>query len=128
MNAAGRSRLHRDRQRVEPALRDCSTGRVDTSRWRVTRFRGVDGPRGYLVVELASPAAVPHVVREASARYGLTPAQTRVLAMVARGFSNATIAAELGIAERTVEAHVTAILEKAQVPSRAALIARVVSM
>lgn len=40
---------------------------------------------------------------------------------VARSSSNATIAAELKVAERTVEAHVTAILEKAHVPSRAAL-------
>ena len=64
-------------------------------------------------------------VCNAATRLGLTPAQTRVFEHVARGASNASIAAQLGVAERTVEAHVTAILVKAQVPSRAALIVQV---
>jgi DNA-binding NarL/FixJ family response regulator len=41
---------------------------------------------------------------------------------VLEGASNARIGAELGIADRTVETHVTAILERAQVDSRAELI------
>lgn len=67
----------------------------------------------------------PRALFEAARRFNLTPAQTRVLERVARGISNATIAAELGVAERTVEAHVTAILVKAQVPSRSALIVHI---
>jgi DNA-binding CsgD family transcriptional regulator len=57
------------------------------------------------------------------AALGLTAAQTKVFQLIADGLSNATIAAELGIAERTVEAHITAILAKADVPSRSALLA-----
>ena len=60
---------------------------------------------------------VPHRIREG---YGM---QTKVLGEVAEGLPNRTIAAVLGCSERTVEVHLTAIFEKAQVESRAALIA-----
>jgi DNA-binding NarL/FixJ family response regulator len=42
----------------------------------------------------------------------LTPREREVLALVARGLQNREVAAELGITERTVKYHVTAILAK----------------
>jgi DNA-binding NarL/FixJ family response regulator len=45
--------------------------------------------------------------------------------MVVRGMANATIAAELGISERAVEGHVSAIFDRAGVDNRAALVALV---
>jgi DNA-binding CsgD family transcriptional regulator len=54
---------------------------------------------------------------------GLTSAQTRVLEQLARGFSNAEIARELFLSSRTVDHHVSAILAKLNVTSRAAAIA-----
>jgi DNA-binding CsgD family transcriptional regulator len=122
-NAAGRARIDRDRAATLDALDACVHGTAEP-RFKVRAVRADDGSRGHLVVELPSSDQVKKVP-EAIRRLGLTPAQTRVFERVARGMSNATIAAELSVAERTVEAHVTAILVKAQVPSRAALIVRV---
>jgi DNA-binding NarL/FixJ family response regulator len=122
-NEAARARLdRRDGDAVRHQLRGCAAGRAGDGRLKVARFSAAEGQRGLLVVDPGAAAAAPSVA-DARQRYGLTPAQARVLDLVARGLSNATIAAELTLAERTVEAHVTAILDKAQVPSRAALIA-----
>jgi len=54
---------------------------------------------------------------------GLTPAQVRVLEQLARGLSNAEIARELFLSPRTVDHHVSAILGKLEVSTRAAAIA-----
>jgi DNA-binding NarL/FixJ family response regulator len=54
--------------------------------------------------------------------WGLTERQSEVLALLAQGASNKDISAALGCATRTVELHVTAILEKSGNPSRAAIV------
>ena len=51
----------------------------------------------------------------------LTRRETEVLALVAQGLSNRTIAARLGIAERTVKTHVANLFEKFRVKSRVQL-------
>jgi DNA-binding CsgD family transcriptional regulator len=56
-------------------------------------------------------------------RWGLTARQTQVLALLLRGYANRSIAADLQCALNTVEHHVTAVLAKAGVDSRAELIA-----
>lgn len=48
-----------------------------------------------------------------------------MLHQLAKGHSNACISAELGISERTVEVHITAIFDRAQCASRAQLVAAV---
>lgn len=48
----------------------------------------------------------------------LTLRQLEVVNMLARGFSNKEIARELDVAERTVKAHVTAVLDALQVKNR----------
>jgi DNA-binding CsgD family transcriptional regulator len=122
-NAAAQARLDGDRAATRAALDRCIAGNPEP-RFSVTPLRDGSRRAGHVVVEAAERASSGGVMR-AAARLGLTPAQTRVLERIARGVSNATIAAELKVAERTVEAHVTAILEKAQVPSRAALIVQI---
>jgi DNA-binding CsgD family transcriptional regulator/PAS domain-containing protein len=122
-NVAGRARFDDNGAATRAALGACAVGTADP-RFKVMPLRGGDGRVGHIVVEVPDRAATSGV-GEAARRFGLTPAQTRVIERVARGVSNATIAAELGVAERTVEAHVTAILVKAQVPSRAALIVQI---
>lgn len=52
----------------------------------------------------------------------LTPAQTRVLGMIRRGLLNREIAAELGIGESTVKAHVSEIIRKLGVISRTQIV------
>jgi DNA-binding NarL/FixJ family response regulator len=60
---------------------------------------------------LVAPQAEPH---------GLTPRELQVLRLVAGGATNKAIAAELVLSERTVDRHVSNILAKLRVPSRAA--------
>jgi DNA-binding NarL/FixJ family response regulator len=58
---------------------------------------------------------------EAEARSaGLTLAELRVVRLVARGFTNAEVARELVVSERTVHAHLRAIYRKLGVGNRAA--------
>ena len=80
-------------------------------------------PAGY--VEATSEANRPD--REAARHIAsLTPQQLRVLLLLADGFSNKAIAADLGVSEATVKAHVTIILRKLGLERRtqAALLAQ----
>ncbi len=126
-NSAGRARLDADRGATRRSIEASRAGASDP-RLHVMPLRADHGGMGHLVLEIPDRATATESTGGAARRFGLTPAQTRVLERVARGVSNATIAADLGVAERTVEAHVTAILEKAQVPSRAALIVQILSV
>jgi DNA-binding NarL/FixJ family response regulator len=57
-------------------------------------------------------------------RWGLTQREVEILRFVALGDANRDIAARLSLALATVEVHVSAILRKARVESRARLIAK----
>lgn len=67
----------------------------------------------------------PELVERASARDGsalaeLTAAQTKVLRLVAEGYSNAYVAEALGLSPRSVENHLHAIYKALDVPSEIA--------
>ena len=55
---------------------------------------------------------------DSSAALGLTDRQLAVLRLIAKGASNKVICRELELAERTVKAHVTAVLRALKVTSR----------
>ena len=61
-----------------------------------------------------------------SALDSLSPRQREIARLVAKGRSNSAIALELVLSERTIEHHVTAILQKLDVSSRSELIAAVI--
>lgn len=63
---------------------------------------------------VVTSAAKPH----AAAALGLTDRQMAVLRLIAMGASNKVICRELDLAERTVKAHVTAVLRSLKVSSR----------
>jgi DNA-binding NarL/FixJ family response regulator len=125
------NRLGRELVRKESrALRDELVAAVASAaappRWTTTAVRS-GASVGFLLVE-RSPSAGARLdtqVALAATRWSLTPRQTEILARVAEGNANRTIAAIAGISERTVEVHVTALLDKAQVECRAELVARV---
>ncbi|ROT29296.1 response regulator transcription factor [Micromonospora sp. HM5-17] len=79
---------------------------------------------------LLAPAVTRRLIAEFAARPGrdrprptslaaLTPRETEVLRLIARGRSNAEIAAELVVAEQTVKTHVGRILAKLNLRDRA---------
>lgn len=54
----------------------------------------------------------------------LTPAEQRVLALVARELTNKDIARELAVSQRTVEYHITSIIQKLEVKTRIGAVAK----
>jgi DNA-binding NarL/FixJ family response regulator len=87
------------------------------------------GVREYLLVVRESGEATLRLrVRNASDRWDLTRRKREVLQMVVEGHANQTIASVLGVSVRTVEVHVTALLDKAGAVSRCALAARVFTL
>lgn len=69
------------------------------------------------------PSAV--VRRDLSARYGLTPREDEVLALIGDGLSNSEIASALFVGVTTVKTHINAIFAKLGVRDRAQAIALV---
>jgi DNA-binding CsgD family transcriptional regulator len=86
---------------------------------------GADGLGRALVVRTpdAPPSTASRLAR-AREKWRLTPHQAAVLALLVHGDANKSIAEHRGCSLRTVEVHVTALLEKSGTASRAELIAR----
>lgn len=78
----------------------------------------------YLPPEVLSPSGHARASRRARqpapslAALGLTERQIEILRLIADGASNKTICRHLGLAERTVKAHVTAVFRALNVTSR----------
>lgn len=112
------------RQTVQSALEAGASGFVPKSssgELLLGALRVVLAGGRYLPPQLlATPgaASAPAPVPAALARLGLTERQLEVLRLVARGAPNKTICRELGLAERTVKSHVTAVLRALKVSSR----------
>lgn len=83
----------------------------------------LEAARGLFVRLGAAPdlARLDSLTRRATSRHieGLTPRELQVLRLLATGQTNKAIAAELVVSERTVDRHVSNILAKLGVPSRA---------
>jgi DNA-binding NarL/FixJ family response regulator len=73
-------------------------------------------------VSLGDPSARLRIMKQ------LTPREAEVLDHVVRGQANQEIASKLNVSEKTVKFHVSSILAKVAVRSRAQLIARVANI
>jgi DNA-binding CsgD family transcriptional regulator len=127
-NGNAQALLAGDRHGVARSLVHAIAGAPDDRAWNLTALSGTEKRHGFLAV-LRAPihdvsAAVDESVRTATERWQLTPRQSQVLDLARRGFTNALIADELGIGQRTVEFHLSAIFDKAGVESRTMLVAR----
>lgn len=118
-NAAGRAFLDAEPGRGVERLRASPPG---TFTWTPVSIPGF--PPHWLVLGRRAPTDPAPRVAALARRAGLSQRQQEVLAHVARGDSNRTIALALGVSESAVELHVTALLARLDVDSRAALVAR----
>jgi DNA-binding CsgD family transcriptional regulator len=124
-NLAGRALLDERHADVITSIQDATAGRASALHFELVALRDYGGVRTWLAI-LKPSTIEPRIdacVRAAQHRLGLTPRQTDVLALVVRGKANSTIAAILECVERTVELHVTALLDRFGVDSRAGLVA-----
>lgn len=128
---SGRSVLDHDRAAVTSSLAAAMAGRPTTL---PIELIAVDG-RGLQSATIAivgieaecGSARIAACVAHCAMRWSLTPRQREVLELVTRGMANATIAATLQCVERTVELHVTTLLDRAGVDNRAALVSQVLT-
>jgi DNA-binding CsgD family transcriptional regulator len=106
-----------------------ATGRVRTGRGRwinihASLLGGRAGAQTAVVLEPASPEQLTSLFLDA---HGLTPAQTRVAALVLRGYSTRQIVNELQISSYTVQEHLRAVFDKFGIGSRRELVAALLS-
>jgi DNA-binding CsgD family transcriptional regulator len=122
-NSAGRAVHDAHPSETRAALREALAAPEESSGYRRSAIQAAGRAPIYLLVQLAR-GGLDGQVAVAARRWGLTARQTEVLALLVSGEANKTISAKLLCAERTTELHVTTILRKAQVDSRAALLAK----
>ena len=125
LNAAARTLLDARGHEIRAALADALAGRPASPRVELTRLH-VRGAATYWLARIEVERA--HAcVAAAVQRFALTDREAAVLQWVVRAASNQRIAAELACSERNVEAHLARIFAKADVPSRTALVALVLT-
>ena len=117
--------MFRDRETVNEAIRRGAMGFIPKSSSRetiVNALRLVLSGSVYVPPEAASddqPDFAPSLVHARTAvELGLTTRQSQVLALLMKGRSNKQMCRELGLAERTVKAHMSAVLNTLKVSSR----------
>lgn len=88
-------------------------------RVHVSPMQGEVGPVA-VTIELARPDDLARILLDS---YGLTPRETDIVLLLARGLSTKEIAAELAISAHTVRDHTRAVYEKAGVGNRGELVA-----
>ena len=106
-----------------PRLADTIRLRSRAGQWlslHASRLGGGPAPQIGIVIEPTPAAQLSSLLLSA---YGLTGAQSRVVALVIRGHSTRQIVDELHISANTVQEHLTAAFDKFGVRSRRELVA-----
>ena len=121
---AATARLARlEQDAAPPQLADTIRLRSRAGQWlslHASRLGGGSAPQIGIVVEPTPAAQISSLLLSA---YGLTGAQSRVVALVIRGHSTRQIVEELHISANTVQEHLTAAFDKFGVRSRRELVA-----
>jgi DNA-binding NarL/FixJ family response regulator len=125
-NSAGIALWNADRQGIAEALRRALRGEGTGGDFEVAPIVEAGEGRLFLATRRRDSDLAGRVAH-AARRWGLTPRQTEVLARVVGGASNLGASLDLGCSVKTVETHLAATFDKAQVPSRSALVAKVLS-
>jgi DNA-binding NarL/FixJ family response regulator len=119
----------RDHETVAQVIRQGAVGFIPKSSGRdtiVNALRLVLAGSVYVPPEAALPEdpqdapmrSGPQGRSTSAAELGLTPRQAQVLALLMKGRANKEICRDLGLAERTVKAHLTAVLNVLKATSR----------
>jgi DNA-binding CsgD family transcriptional regulator len=122
VNQSARVALQADESAVRERLSRAARGEEPSLQVSPIRAPGV--PTHLLIVLPASASDLHLRLASVAKAWSLTPRQAEVLPLVVRGEANKVIAATLGCSVRTIEVHLTALLEKSQCESRAELGAR----
>ncbi|MHB1843609.1 MAG: helix-turn-helix transcriptional regulator [Deltaproteobacteria bacterium] len=122
-NGPGRAWLEREGPPLRARLREAALR--GASGFTLTAVEAPGLPRHTLAVAQAPARDLGALLLLASARFRLTPRETQVLAGLARGQANKTLACDLRISEATVEVHVTHLFAKTGTGSRGELAALV---
>jgi DNA-binding CsgD family transcriptional regulator len=123
--AAGLARLEDGPATAQPPATVRLRSRA--GRWlsvHASRLSGAPAPQIGVVIAPAPAAQISPLLLDA---YGLTAAQSRVVALVVRGHSTRQIAGELHLSANTVQEHLTAAFGKFGVRSRRELVAAVLT-
>jgi DNA-binding CsgD family transcriptional regulator len=129
-NGLGKDVLRQEWSQVRRSLVQAAGGQPGDLAWRITALESGEDPAEFIAVlepEAQQPAG-GRGRRACVRQWNLTARQVEVLDLVAGGATNAAVAEELGIKERTVEFHLSAIFDKAGVDNRATLIARLLAL
>lgn len=128
-NPAARVLLDERRAEVFAAIDDARKARPNPLRIELTPITANGEPNAWLAVLRgdAPDTRIELALARASSLWTLTPRQRTVLEQIVHGDSNVTIAANLDVSVRAVELHVTALLDRAGVDNRAALVAAVLA-
>jgi DNA-binding CsgD family transcriptional regulator len=121
--AARLTRLEQGPALAPPQLADTIRLRSRAGRWlslHASRLGGAPAVQIGIVIQPTPAAQVSSLLLSA---YGLTSAQSRVVALVIRGHSTRQIVQELHISANTVQEHLTAAFDKFGVRSRRELVA-----
>src|SRR5687767_7176263 len=118
--------MFRDRDTVNEAIRRGAMGFIPKSSSRDTIVNAlrlilagsVYVPPEAAIGENARDDAPPLAHARSASELGLTARQGQVLALLMKGRSNKHICRDLGLAERTVKAHMSAVLNALKVTSR----------
>lgn len=120
---------------IESAVKAVATGtekcatsvlRTDGSTLRVVpaqlaaRTSSGDPAVIFLIPRNAPPPIATEIL---TSRYGLSPMQARVVALVAQGLTNKEVAAQLGISSETVHKHLNAVFQRTSLGTRSAVVA-----
>jgi len=84
-----------------------------------SRTEIIDAIRGVMAGEVVMSDEIRHTIENISAMPEMSPRQTEILNLVAKGFSNKEIAEIIGISPETVKEHVAKILHSIGASSRA---------
>ena len=123
-NARARALMACDREGIVRSLLDSLRHPEPSSEFEVSPIFTYGNVAHYLAVQRAPRGPDCDRLAMAIHRWRFSPREARVLGHLVHGESNRQIASRLGCAERTVELHVTHILQRLDVENRTAAIAK----